>query len=76
MLLLQYVLDSPVPLWSFGDGLSYTTFKYSNLRLSKTKLKASDTLTVTVSVSNTGSRDGKEVVQVRQVQRYGVWHFG
>ncbi|KIO21728.1 glycoside hydrolase family 3 protein [Tulasnella calospora MUT 4182] len=58
-----YVLDSPVPLWSFGDGLSYTTFKYSNLRLSKTKLKASDTLTVTVSVSNTGSRDGKEVVQ-------------
>ncbi|KAG8943685.1 hypothetical protein FRC04_002585 [Tulasnella sp. 424] len=58
-----YVLDSPVPLWSFGDGLSYTTFKYSNLRFSKTSLKASDTLTVTVSVANTGSRDGKEVVQ-------------
>ncbi|KAG8965623.1 hypothetical protein FRC00_010176 [Tulasnella sp. 408] len=64
-----YVLDSPVPLWSFGDGLSYTTFKYSNLRLSKTKLKASDTLTVTVSVSNTGSRDGKEVVQAYVTDR-------
>ncbi|KAG8932639.1 hypothetical protein FRC03_011255 [Tulasnella sp. 419] len=61
----QYVLDSPVPLWSFGHGLSYTTFKYSNLRLSKSSgLKAKDTLTVTVNVANTGKRDGKEVVQV------------
>ncbi|KAF8317080.1 glycoside hydrolase [Clavulina sp. PMI_390] len=59
----QYILDSPVPLWSFGYGISYTTFAYSNLRLSKSSLKATDTLTVTVNVKNSGSVAGKEVVQ-------------
>lgn len=53
-----------MPLWSFGYGLSYSTFKYSNLRLSKFSVKSTDTLTVTVTVANTGSVDGKEVVQV------------
>ena len=62
---MQYILNSPVPLWSFGYGLSYTTFTYSKLRLSKSSgLKASDTLKVTVNVANTGTREGKEVVQV------------
>ncbi|KIJ33408.1 glycoside hydrolase family 3 protein [Sphaerobolus stellatus SS14] len=61
----QYVLDSPVPLWSFGDGLSYTTFKYSNLTLSKPTIKTTDSsFTVSVTVQNTGSREGQEVVQV------------
>ncbi|KAG8985853.1 hypothetical protein FRB90_004400, partial [Tulasnella sp. 427] len=64
-----YILDSPWPLWSFGDGLSYTTFNYTNLRLSKSTLKASDTLKITVSISNTGSRDGKEVVQAYVTDR-------
>ncbi|KIJ31722.1 glycoside hydrolase family 3 protein [Sphaerobolus stellatus SS14] len=64
----QYVLDSPVPLWSFGDGLSYTTFKYSNLTLSKPTIKTTDSsFTVSVTVQNTGSREGQEVVYVTDV---------
>ncbi|KAG8753237.1 hypothetical protein FRC12_011608, partial [Ceratobasidium sp. 428] len=60
----EYTLDSPVPFWSFGHGLSYTTFQYSGLSFSKSTLKAADTLVVTVNVKNTGARAGKEVVQV------------
>ena len=52
------------PQWEFGHGLSYTTFKYSDLQLDKTKLSANDTLTVTVNVSNTGQREGAEIVQL------------
>lgn len=48
--------------WTFGHGLSYTTFKYSNLRVSKTTFSAADTLQVSVDVTNTGSRTGKESV--------------
>ncbi|KAI0309243.1 fibronectin type III-like domain-containing protein, partial [Amylostereum chailletii] len=60
----QYVLNSPVPIWSFGRGLSYTTFDYSNLKLSPASIGPSDNFTVSVTVKNSGSRDGKEVVQV------------
>ncbi|CUA75114.1 hypothetical protein RSOLAG22IIIB_01757 [Rhizoctonia solani] len=60
----EYTLDTPVPFWSFGHGLSYTTFQYSGLKFSKSVLSASDTLVVTVNVKNTGKRAGKEVVQV------------
>lgn len=51
-------------LFPFGYGLSYTTFSYSNLRLDKTELKDTDTLTVSVDITNTGSFAGKEVVQL------------
>ena len=51
-------------LFPFGHGLSYTTFKYSNLRLSADKIKDTDTLTATVTVKNTGDRTGKTVVQL------------
>lgn len=51
-------------LFPFGHGLSYTQFEYSNLRLSSAKVKDSDTLSVTVTVKNTGKRKGKEVVQL------------
>lgn len=51
-------------LFPFGYGLSYTTFAYSNLTLDKTELNDTDTLTVSVDVTNTGSIRGKEVVQL------------
>ena len=51
-------------LFPFGFGLSYTTFEYSNLRLSASTLHPDDTLQVMVDVTNTGSRAGQEVVQL------------
>ena len=51
-------------LFPFGFGLSYTTFEYSGLKLSAGKIKDTDTLTVTLTVKNTGSRAGKEAVQL------------
>ncbi|KAF8644321.1 hypothetical protein AX16_008529 [Volvariella volvacea WC 439] len=60
----QYVLGSPAPLWSFGHGLSYTTFNYTNLRLSSSTIRPNQDFNVTVTVRNTGSVAGKEVVQV------------
>ncbi|KIY48058.1 family 3 glycoside hydrolase [Fistulina hepatica ATCC 64428] len=60
----QYVLNSPVPLWSFGRGLSYTTFNYTDLQLSSATISTTDNFNVTVAVHNNGSVDGKEVVQV------------
>lgn len=52
------------PLYPFGHGLSYTRFEYSNLRLSAARIRASDSLTVSVEVTNTGDRAGDEVVQL------------
>ncbi|KAF8972046.1 glycoside hydrolase family 3 protein [Flammula alnicola] len=60
----QYVLNSPVPLWSFGHGLSYTTFNYTGLSISPSTISTTQDFTVTVTVHNTGRVDGKEVVQV------------
>ena len=51
-------------LFPFGYGLSYTTFAYSNPRVSAKTFKDVDGLTVTVDVTNTGSLQGKEIVQV------------
>lgn len=51
-------------LFPFGHGLSYTTFEYSNARVSATKFKDVDGVTVTVDVTNTGKVAGKEIVQV------------
>ncbi len=58
-----YNYDAKVSLqWPFGYGLSYTTYDYSNLKVSKNQFTADDVLTVSVDVKNTGSREGKEVV--------------
>ena len=51
-------------LFPFGYGLSYTTFEYSNLKLSTDSMKDTDELTVTVTVKNTGKRAGKAVAQL------------
>lgn len=48
--------------WPFGYGKSYTTFRYSNLKVDKKEFKATDIITVTVDVTNTGTRDGIEAV--------------
>jgi beta-glucosidase len=52
------------PLYPFGYGLSYSSFEYSNLKLSTTKLKAGDPLTVEADVKNTSQREGDEVVEL------------
>jgi len=58
-------LDLPwTPLFPFGHGLSYTTFAYGNLRLSRSSLRGSDSLTVMVDVTNSGRRAGTEVAQL------------
>jgi beta-glucosidase len=51
------------PLWGFGYGLSYTSFKYGPVKLSAETLKAGEPLTATVSVTNTGKMSGDEVVE-------------
>ncbi len=50
--------------YEFGYGISYTTFEYSNFRISKTAITPADKITVSVDVKNTGSYDGDEVVQI------------
>jgi beta-glucosidase len=58
-------LDLPsTPLYPFGYGLSYTTFAYGNPRLSATRIRATDSITVSAEVTNTGRVTGDEVVQL------------
>lgn len=52
------------PLFPFGYGLSYTTFKYSHLKLSSSHLQADGTVTASLKVTNTGKQAGKEVVEL------------
>ncbi|MRN52221.1 glycoside hydrolase family 3 C-terminal domain-containing protein [Paenibacillus monticola] len=52
------------PLYPFGFGLSYTEFQYSDLLLSASQMNDAETVQVTVTVKNTGSRPGKEIVQL------------
>lgn len=60
----DYLDISNDPLYPFGYGLSYTTFKYSDVKLDKTHLKGNQTLKATVTVTNTGKYAGEEVVQL------------
>lgn len=58
-------LDVPTsPLFPFGYGLSYSSFEYSDIRLSKQSLTGDDTLTASVTVTNTGDYQGEETVQL------------
>jgi len=58
-------IDVPVtPRYPFGFGLSYTTFSYSNLKLSAARARVADTVMATVTVANTGNREGTDVVQL------------
>ncbi len=60
----NYLDVSNDPLYPFGYGLSYTSFNYSDVKLSSNSLKTNTSITAQVTVSNTGSREGKEVVQL------------
>lgn len=59
-----YLFDDVSPLYAFGYGLSYTTFRLENARLTKKRIGRKGSTQVLVDVTNTGSREGSEVVQL------------
>ena len=59
------------PLYPFGFGLSYTTFEYSNLKISSQEITENDELIVKIDDKNTGNRAGKEVVQLYLTDMFG-----
>src|SRR5579872_4944737 len=59
-----YLFDDVSPLYAFGYGLSYTTFAIQNIRIEKKTIRANGTTRVIVDVTNTGNREGAEVVQM------------
>lgn len=65
----SYIFTSRAPLFAFGLGLSYTTFKLDNLRVSPESILPGGSAKVTVDVTNTGSREGDEVPQLYIHQR-------
>ncbi|HEY0666779.1 MAG TPA: beta-glucosidase BglX [Sphingobacteriaceae bacterium] len=60
----NYLDVSNDPLYPFGYGLSYTTFKYNDIILNKSSFKPGESIVAEVTVSNTGLKEGKEVVQL------------
>lgn len=52
------------PRFAFGHGLSYTTFEYSDLKLSQKKIKSNEKIQVSITISNTGIQEGTEIVQL------------
>jgi beta-glucosidase len=67
----RYWEEKTVPLYPFGYGLSYTTFAYSNLKLSQPEIKIGNSVEVTAEVKNIGTRAGEEVVQLYIHQQAG-----
>ncbi len=66
-----YIDLSISPKFPFGYGLSYTTFQYSDLKLSKKKMKNNETIEVTANITNTGKYAGEEVVQLYLRDKFG-----
>jgi beta-glucosidase len=60
----KYLDESNYPLYPFGYGLSYTTFSYGDIQLSSPEITAKDSLTITCTITNTGTREGEEIVQL------------
>ena len=60
----QYTDVGNSPLYPFGFGLSYTTFEYSNMKISSNKIKFGEKLKISVDLKNTGNYEGQEVVQL------------
>jgi beta-glucosidase len=60
----RYLDVSNDPLYPFGYGLSYTIFSYSDVVLNKKQIRPSESIDITVTISNTGNYDGEETVQL------------
>ncbi len=60
----DYMDCGNLPLFPFGFGLSYTTFRYDSLTVKKTELRAGEPLTAEVTLTNTGKREGREVIEL------------
>jgi beta-glucosidase len=65
-----FTLSGYRPQWPFGHGLSYTKYTYSNLTLNKDTLTINDTLKVSVTIQNSGTRDGKTAVELYSKDLY------
>lgn len=68
----RYAETSNAPAWPFGYGLSYTSFSYSNLQVATPAVAVGQAVTVTVDLTNTGTRAGDEVAQLYIRQHYGA----
>jgi beta-glucosidase len=68
----RYWDEESTPLFPFGYGLSYAGFDYADLVLDRNTLPVGESLTASVTVTNTGHRDADEVVQLYLHQRYGT----
>lgn len=69
----RYYDTKKIPVrWAFGHGMSYTTFSYSNLRTSADAFANGETITVYADITNTGSMDGKEIVQLYVADKNGT----
>jgi beta-glucosidase len=67
----RYWDEESTPLFPFGFGLSYARFEYTDLSLDRTSISAGQAVTVSVTVTNVGQREGDEVAQLYIHQRYG-----
>ncbi|MFG6487213.1 beta-glucosidase BglX [Roseateles sp. BYS78W] len=68
----RYWNEPSTPLYSFGHGLSYSTFSFSNLKIDQVRVIVGEPISVSVDVSNTGSRQADEVAQLYIHQRHGT----
>jgi beta-glucosidase len=59
-----YKVSLNTPLFPFGFGLSYTTYEYGDIQLDKTEITDKETVKISIPVTNTGSREGVEIVQL------------
>jgi beta-glucosidase len=68
----RYFEEESTPLYPFGHGLSYTRFDYSNLTVERSVIAVGETTRVSVDVTNAGTRDADDVIQLYTHQRHGT----